>query len=220
MPLEIESPLSKALDLGAALESHGVPYAIGGALAYGLWGIPRATSDVDINVFVGETELAPVFSALTGLRVNAQSAAGNVAAARMTASTAVALASEQGWPQLACAVHHERTLRAVAETKREPTGAAWHYKWNSAGMLRAVTRPDGSEVTFKYDALARRVSISNTRVTRAASALRQGRGEPRKMSAIQYPMQHDTALALRTLRELKQQCQEPAPPPRRVRGVT
>ncbi|HEX5657985.1 MAG TPA: RHS repeat-associated core domain-containing protein [Polyangiales bacterium] len=43
-------------------------------------------------------------------------------------------------------------------TKREPTGATWKYEWNAAGMLRAVTRPDGSQVSFKYDPLARRVA--------------------------------------------------------------
>jgi RHS repeat-associated protein len=43
-------------------------------------------------------------------------------------------------------------------SKREPTGATWHYNWNAAGLLREVTRPDGTQVAFRYDALARRVS--------------------------------------------------------------
>jgi RHS repeat-associated protein len=43
-------------------------------------------------------------------------------------------------------------------TKHEPDGATWHYAWNGAGRLRAVTRPDGSEVTFRYDSFARRVA--------------------------------------------------------------
>lgn len=64
-----EGPLSRAVELGAAFESYGVPYAIGGALAYGVWAIPRATVDVDINVFVDETSLEPVVAALTGLGV-------------------------------------------------------------------------------------------------------------------------------------------------------
>ena len=33
------------------LEAHGIDYAIGGALAYGVWGIARGTVDADINVF-------------------------------------------------------------------------------------------------------------------------------------------------------------------------
>jgi hypothetical protein len=56
-------PLSSAVELGLALERHEVPYAIGGALAYGMWGHPRFTADVDINVFVEPSELAPVFRA-------------------------------------------------------------------------------------------------------------------------------------------------------------
>ena len=41
-----------ALAIADALERHGVPYALGGAHAYGQYGIPRATNDVDVNVFV------------------------------------------------------------------------------------------------------------------------------------------------------------------------
>ena len=31
------------------------------------------------------------------------------------------------------------------------------YTWQGNGMLRSVTRPDGKTVTFKYDALGRRI---------------------------------------------------------------
>jgi RHS repeat-associated protein len=41
--------------------------------------------------------------------------------------------------------------------KREPSGRVWRYAWNGAGMMSKVTRPDGTEVTFEYDALGRRV---------------------------------------------------------------
>lgn len=34
----------------------------------------------------------------------------------------------------------------------------WTYHWNGTGMLAKVVRPDGDEVTFAYDALARRRS--------------------------------------------------------------
>lgn len=53
-----------ARQLADALEARGVAYAIGGALALGVWGFPRATKDVDVDVFVGADELAPVFEAL------------------------------------------------------------------------------------------------------------------------------------------------------------
>ena len=42
------------------------------------------------------------------------------------------------------------------------THIAWQtgdyaYTWQGNGMLRSVTRPDGKTVTFKYDALGRRI---------------------------------------------------------------
>ncbi len=40
-----------------------------------------------------------------------------------------------------------------------PSGdGGWLYNWNDAGMLTRVTRPDGVEVNFTYDALGRRLS--------------------------------------------------------------
>jgi hypothetical protein len=46
-----------------------VPYAIGGALAYGLWAIPRATADVDVNVFVDDSALDRVLDALESVDI-------------------------------------------------------------------------------------------------------------------------------------------------------
>lgn len=54
------SALDVAIELGAAFEAHHIDDAIGGALAYGFWGIPRATVDVDINLFCPEAALAEV----------------------------------------------------------------------------------------------------------------------------------------------------------------
>ena len=62
--------------IATALESHGVSYALGGALAYGQYGIPRATNDVDVNVFVDPASLQPVVAALRslGIQVDEQTA--------------------------------------------------------------------------------------------------------------------------------------------------
>lgn len=68
------------IQIAAALEHQGVPYALGGALAYGQYGIPRATNDVDVNVFVGLDGLDPVFSALRSLGVVIDAAAARGAA--------------------------------------------------------------------------------------------------------------------------------------------
>ena len=51
----------RVLALHAALESHDLPHAFGGAIALAYWTLdPRGTSDIDVNVFVpvGEAERA------------------------------------------------------------------------------------------------------------------------------------------------------------------
>lgn len=53
-----------ALRLTGALEAAGIPYAIGGALAYGVWSAPRGTHDVDLNIFLDEDGLAAVLDVL------------------------------------------------------------------------------------------------------------------------------------------------------------
>lgn len=52
------------LTIARTLETAGVPHALGGALAYGVWALPRATKDVDLNLFVGPEHLAHAFEAL------------------------------------------------------------------------------------------------------------------------------------------------------------
>ena len=71
-----DDPPSVAVALAAALERHCVSYAIGGALAYAFWGIPRATLDVDLNVFIEVDGLGAVFAAFgeAGLPVEPEGA--------------------------------------------------------------------------------------------------------------------------------------------------
>lgn len=77
----IPSAPEVARRLADALEAVHLPYAIGGAIAYGLHAPPRATNDVDLNVFVELDELDRVFEAFeragalvdrTGARATAQ----------------------------------------------------------------------------------------------------------------------------------------------------
>jgi hypothetical protein len=50
--------------LADALESRSIPYAIGGAIAYGFHAPPRATNDVDLKVFLEPDALGPALEAL------------------------------------------------------------------------------------------------------------------------------------------------------------
>ena len=65
-----------ALRLASSLDGAGIPYAIGGALAFGLWGDPRGTHDVDINLFVSHEELDRALDVLesAGLQIDRQAA--------------------------------------------------------------------------------------------------------------------------------------------------
>jgi hypothetical protein len=50
--------------LADACEAADLPYAIGGAIALGYWAAPRATNDVDIDLFVDEPGLERAFDAM------------------------------------------------------------------------------------------------------------------------------------------------------------
>lgn len=65
-----------------AFERHAVPYALGGALAYGQYGIPRATNDVVVNVFVEPDRLDVVFSVLRSVGIAVDPAPARAATER------------------------------------------------------------------------------------------------------------------------------------------
>lgn len=69
--------------ISECFDEDGIPYGIGGALALGVWGAPRATNDVDISVFVTSAELPRVIDSLerAGVMVDRGSAARDVARA-------------------------------------------------------------------------------------------------------------------------------------------
>jgi len=69
MPVAPVDPLDAALHLGDHMSAAGVSYAIGGALAYGWWAVPRATMDVDINLFVEDQLLDAALDALSAAGV-------------------------------------------------------------------------------------------------------------------------------------------------------
>lgn len=58
-----------AREIADALSAAGHAYAIGGALALGVAGVPRGTRDVDVNLFVGEAALPKAIATLTSLGI-------------------------------------------------------------------------------------------------------------------------------------------------------
>lgn len=67
MPVVDRSAAEAAQRIADVLEAAHVPYAIGGALALAIAGVPRGTADVDVNVFVSEQRLAEIFELLITL---------------------------------------------------------------------------------------------------------------------------------------------------------
>lgn len=68
-----------AAHLAHALELAQVPYAIGGAIAWGAWADPRGTHDVDINLFVGPPELEHALDVLVAAGLEIDRAAAMIA---------------------------------------------------------------------------------------------------------------------------------------------
>jgi hypothetical protein len=68
--------------LASALEAAHIPYAIGGALALAIAGVPRGTADVDINVFVDEGRLQEVIACLAAVGVHVDAEAAEACARR------------------------------------------------------------------------------------------------------------------------------------------
>lgn len=54
----------KVIRLHQTLEEHGIPHAFGGAIAVDYYRIPRATIDIDLNVFVAPDQRDGVLDAL------------------------------------------------------------------------------------------------------------------------------------------------------------
>lgn len=50
--------------IAKALDDAAIPNALGGAIALAAWGVPRATVDVDLNVFVQDDGLDALFAVL------------------------------------------------------------------------------------------------------------------------------------------------------------
>ena len=72
---EIPTAPDVARTVADALEQAGVAYAVGGAIAYGYHGPPRATNDVDMTLFVKDQSLPRALDVLTAAGVDLDPAA-------------------------------------------------------------------------------------------------------------------------------------------------
>jgi hypothetical protein len=64
-----QSAADAARSIATALEQSGLSYAIGGALALAIAGVPRGTADVDVNVFAAEPRVPDAIAALAKLGI-------------------------------------------------------------------------------------------------------------------------------------------------------
>ena len=58
------TPVDIAAHIADRFDEDGLPYAFGGSLALGAWGVPRTTSDVDVALFVPESDLERAFDSV------------------------------------------------------------------------------------------------------------------------------------------------------------
>ena len=118
-------PAAAAARIIPELERRGVSCAVGGALCLAYWGVPRATKDLDLNLFVPEDALEPVFVALSAV-------------------------GAQVSPEIARASIQERgDFVAQLEDMRIDFFVAFHpYHATVASRLERARLPDGTEASF------------------------------------------------------------------------
>jgi hypothetical protein len=75
MPAPLPNLVDAVAALIDALEPAGVPYALGGAVAYSAWAEPRATRAVDLNLWVPLERLDEAFAVLARAGVAIDTAA-------------------------------------------------------------------------------------------------------------------------------------------------
>lgn len=59
----------KVVAVACALEGCGIPYAVGGAIAFGYAAEPRGTTDIDINIFLATRDSSAVLECLAGIGI-------------------------------------------------------------------------------------------------------------------------------------------------------
>jgi hypothetical protein len=70
---------AKVLGAHHALDAAGLAHAVGGAIALGYYAVPRATVDIDLNVFIDEDHASRALAALAALGVDTAGAEAQIA---------------------------------------------------------------------------------------------------------------------------------------------
>jgi hypothetical protein len=122
--------------LATALDAAGIPYAIGGAIALGAWSDPRATYDVDLNLFVHHADLDGALDTLeaAGLEIDRQ-------AARLADETGDVLIGHSGGlrvdlftPSIPFSWEALKTRRRLAG----PSGEAWYLSPEATAVFKLL----------------------------------------------------------------------------------
>lgn len=76
MAAPLASLVAAIVEIVDRLEGSSLPYALGGAVAYSSWGEPRATRDIDLNLWVEPEQMTTAFDVLTsaGVRLDRERA--------------------------------------------------------------------------------------------------------------------------------------------------
>ena len=120
-----------AARLARALDAAGVPYAIGGAIAWGAWADPRGTHDVDLNLFVTHEELPAALDVL--------------AQAGLTIDRAQALVADR---EGAVLIGRFEGMRVDLFTPSIP------FAWEAMRTRRRLTGPSGAAAYLSPEATA------------------------------------------------------------------
>jgi hypothetical protein len=125
-----------ATRLAAALDAAFVPYAIGGAIAFGVWGDPRGTHDVDLNLFVVGAELERALDVLAaaGLEIDRAEALRAAQNGAVLIGRCEGLRVDLFTPSIPFAWEALRTRRNVTG----PSGPAWYLSAEAIALFKLL----------------------------------------------------------------------------------
>ncbi len=125
-----------AAHLAGALDAAGLPYAIGGAIAWGIWADPRGTHDVDLNLFVTPEALDGALDILvaSGLEINRDLARRAEAEGAVLVGRCRGMRVDLFTPSIPFSWEALATRKLVAG----PGGAAWYLSAEAITVFKLL----------------------------------------------------------------------------------